>query len=318
MVWECPTFQFCEGGFARHYLPNRHYDGNLWSAFNNLSTGRNPDGIRKVLDTWYAILEQYATRDLSYSTDRLPAVSSLAKEFGKLKGDDAYCAGLWRSDIIRGLLWSAVYTRQEKRGLSGTSPTERNLNAVYTAPSWSWASLDPWPLEIKDAGFSRQVPESSKEGTFTAKVLNVTTQKSTSDPFGKVTGGTITLEAPFCYIAERGEKDKGEKKVSGVEKWIARSFNIEYTSKQWLDEYLVQHVGYPGQHFAAIILQESEVSSSRDFLFLESVQRAGENEIQLYRRIGQVTQYNRDYSAGGNKVISRGNWDLAWKEVTII
>lgn len=318
MVWECSTFQFCEGGFARHYLPNRYYDGNLWSEFKHLSTGRNRDGhleakhIHKVLDTWYDTIQQYSTRQLTRSTDRLPAISSLAKEFGRLKGDDTYCAGLWRSDIIKGLLWTPVYTKQIKRDLLGISPKERSPKKPYTGPSWSWASLDPWPLEIKHPKGCPDQPKNESESKYAARVLDITTQTSSSNSFGAVTNGSVTLEAPFCYIAGRQEEDDSGGKTSAVEKWIASSFKTEYTKGEWLHEFLVQHEGYPGQHFAAAILLEH--GSLRYFLFLESVQSASQSEIQHYRRIGLVVQsYDKE-----DRDMSIHNWGLARKEVTIV
>lgn len=77
---------------------------------------------------WDEIVEAYTDANLTKAEDKLVAISGLAKEiFNDTK--DAYYAGHWRKDFIRGLFW---YVQHPKR----TGIT------AYRAPSWSWASVD--------------------------------------------------------------------------------------------------------------------------------------------------------------------------------
>jgi hypothetical protein len=62
-------------------------------------------------------------------SDIFPAISGLASRLGRTLGDD-YVAGLWKRDLHRGLLWSAVSSTKRLQSLHR-----------YRAPSWSWASL---------------------------------------------------------------------------------------------------------------------------------------------------------------------------------
>jgi hypothetical protein len=64
------------------------------------------DGVRinELYRTWLALVAKYSTCELTYRGDTLPAVSGLAKSF-QFKLQDEYLAGIWRKDIIRGLLW---------------------------------------------------------------------------------------------------------------------------------------------------------------------------------------------------------------------
>ncbi|KID89009.1 heterokaryon incompatibility protein, partial [Metarhizium majus ARSEF 297] len=82
----------------------------------------------RTLSTWRELVKQYSKCDLTYTTDKLPALAGLAKAYQDTTGD-AYLAGLWRSFLLDQLDWR-VYT-----------PGGR-VSSQYRAPSWSWASVD--------------------------------------------------------------------------------------------------------------------------------------------------------------------------------
>lgn len=75
---------------------------------------------------WLHIVSEYMEREITYESDRLPAISGIAKEI-YLQENMIYKAGIWMSDLHRSLLWTA-----EGSGLKPSS---------YIAPTWSWASL---------------------------------------------------------------------------------------------------------------------------------------------------------------------------------
>ncbi|KAE9379674.1 HET-domain-containing protein, partial [Stipitochalara longipes BDJ] len=79
---------------------------------------------------WSSIIRDYSHRKLSVSSDIFPALEGLAREFNTHL-NDTYIAGLWKQDLLRGLLWR----------IEGSKPGELPLEATpYRAPSWSWAS----------------------------------------------------------------------------------------------------------------------------------------------------------------------------------
>ncbi|KAH0430921.1 hypothetical protein CcaCcLH18_07479 [Colletotrichum camelliae] len=82
-------------------------------------------------DKWQQIVMDYTKRVFTFEEDRLPGLSGLATDFKKNHRDDEdeYYAGLWKSNIIEDLCWSA-----------GTPPPA--IPTKYRAPSWSWASLE--------------------------------------------------------------------------------------------------------------------------------------------------------------------------------
>jgi hypothetical protein len=74
---------------------------------------------------WYKIVQEYSDRSLSSSSDKLPAIAGIAKVFEVVTGY-SYIAGLWREDILSGLLW------RRGRDSGDTSISDK-------LPSWSWA-----------------------------------------------------------------------------------------------------------------------------------------------------------------------------------
>ncbi|PVH67961.1 HET-domain-containing protein, partial [Cadophora sp. DSE1049] len=77
---------------------------------------------------WYSITRNYSARKLTFASDVLPALVGLATEFNRHLTDQ-YVAGLWRRDLLRGLLWTVQ------------DPERADEAKPYRAPSWSWASI---------------------------------------------------------------------------------------------------------------------------------------------------------------------------------
>ena len=53
---------------------------------------------------WEKVVEEITSRDITYWTDRLPALSGLAAKRQQATGDK-YLAGLWKSNLKIELLW---------------------------------------------------------------------------------------------------------------------------------------------------------------------------------------------------------------------
>jgi hypothetical protein len=103
---------------------------------------------RKITGWWYYMIggpenslteSGYTNRNLTYRSDKLPALSGLAHEVHKVIKCN-YLAGLWESHIGEGLLWRKVWTRGSRSpcfSIGQTFPLERG---DPQAPSWSWAA----------------------------------------------------------------------------------------------------------------------------------------------------------------------------------
>lgn len=97
---------------------------------------------------WYWLLTEFSRRSITHKTDKLPAISGLARVIKHAAGG-RYLAGLFENDLDRGLLWSVEATFDWNLETdSGLHTSGRKLGI---APYWSWASIDrPFHTETND------------------------------------------------------------------------------------------------------------------------------------------------------------------------
>ena len=81
------------------------------------------------LEVWSEVVREYSGKKLTKFSDKLIALAGLATDLGNSRATVDYLAGLWSYRLRRGLLW---------RRLPSSPPRQ----PYYTAPSWSWASVD--------------------------------------------------------------------------------------------------------------------------------------------------------------------------------
>ncbi|KAK5652004.1 hypothetical protein OQA88_10907 [Cercophora sp. LCS_1] len=92
----------------------------------------------EIRETWATILADYTEMDLSYCTDKLPAISAVAAEIGEKTGW-TYLAGMWKEDLFSELHWRCM--KQRLSGERLTLKPKKVADAGYLAPSWSWSSV---------------------------------------------------------------------------------------------------------------------------------------------------------------------------------
>ena len=76
---------------------------------------------------WTEVVKEYSRRELSHTTDKLPALAGIARRMHSLRVNDTYIAGLWRNTLCLDLLWHG---------------RRKSELATWQAPSWSWASIN--------------------------------------------------------------------------------------------------------------------------------------------------------------------------------
>jgi hypothetical protein len=133
MYWRCTESQLNEE--SPDYEDYNNY-GRMWSSRLNfqetfrLANGADSNKLSTsaCLTLWYALVNDFTGRKISVYTDRLLAISAIAKKVAT-KIEQSYMAGVWAQDLHRGLLWSSD-------GPGTYRPSD------YIAPSWSWAALE--------------------------------------------------------------------------------------------------------------------------------------------------------------------------------
>ena len=145
--WECSEHQACEvfpnsrpieatqSPWRRQEFPlrasNLLYDSRYRDATNK--HGRKPieppsihfKGLHRK---WLQVVEYFTLCALTFESDCFPAISGLAQYFQEALQDE-YLAGVWRNDILNGLLW---YYKPLK--------TERKLEVSRGMLVWAGAS----------------------------------------------------------------------------------------------------------------------------------------------------------------------------------
>jgi hypothetical protein len=139
----------------------------------------------KYYDRWLQLVQSYSKLELTYKTDRLPALSGIASHVAsKTKG--VYVAGLWRDDIAAGLLWY-VWPYQP-------------VAPKYIAPSWSWASTAAaWTLDTTRRRFVHLT------------IVDVQRELATSNPYGEILAASLTVSGPVKQCSTNQLVKKGHR-----------------------------------------------------------------------------------------------------------
>jgi hypothetical protein len=169
MLWQCEICEKCECTTLDRctYEKDREHHYSLQSM---LSYDKE-----EVYHAWtHKIISNYSKRVLTYESDKLPALAGAAQFFHE-KLQDEYLAGLWKGDFLSGLRWEP------------DSFTIKNQHpASYRAPSWSWVSTN-LGVNYPDSKFFKEF----------AEIIDVKCDTADGLPFGRVTGGYLTLKAPI-------------------------------------------------------------------------------------------------------------------------
>ncbi|RGP68537.1 het domain-containing [Fusarium sporotrichioides] len=159
IIWECRELSARESIYSCPARQSEEFRGKVVSSFQTVSVTRNgpKNFLRTTSDSsgdqkttsgqtsggashqtpqgqlyrqWYEIVTQYSQKNLTRSEDRLPAIWALAQKFQEMTGDE-YFSGLWKNDILTGLLFKRFQPRPECR-----------TKQTRCGPSWSWASTE--------------------------------------------------------------------------------------------------------------------------------------------------------------------------------
>lgn len=135
-------------------------------------------------DQWRMIVKAYTQRQLTFASDKLPAIGGAASSMPQAKRS-TYLAGLWRETLLLDLLWQVMP--------GGTHLALTYPGTEQTVPSWSWASIDrgvTWnPL---------------KSPQLLAEVVAAESTIVGANPYGQVAAGRIKP----CHISTSRQKNE--------------------------------------------------------------------------------------------------------------
>ncbi|KAH8896330.1 HET-domain-containing protein, partial [Thozetella sp. PMI_491] len=144
--WLCDSLTDVEHGFVKEHYEN--INPPLLAPRLNPEPAKNPlenSGSifslyhhsrerERSFSRWASMVNAFSRRKLTRESDKLPALSGIAREIHLETGDE-YLAGLWRKDLSHHLLWNLDVIFAGK-GAEWRRPLS------YRAPSWSWAAIE--------------------------------------------------------------------------------------------------------------------------------------------------------------------------------
>ena len=172
MFWECCESkahdQYGDLGLGEHMGPCRTKETLL-----SIARARRSRHLCPV--EWFHFIRMYSFAGFTDPSDRLIALSSVARAAQPIMGGHEYCAGLWRNDPVCGLMWHCR---------SPLPKLKREYGAV--APTWSWASVEG-SIDFSALGLETF-------GTALVNVLNIQlTPVLETNPYGNLREGTLKL-----------------------------------------------------------------------------------------------------------------------------
>lgn len=184
LFWECMSDHKCEcDGIGFHDAWGEIPLAAPKVMYEDALSPDLPDECRPyyLARTWRTAVMHYTELQLTKMSDRLPALSGIARHTaGWMKS--RYLAGLWEKSLLDDLLWI-------------TYNPEKPRHQEWRAPSWSWASIDT-SVNYND-GFDYWDNElwrwEKPNCTYFTKVESC---ECTPQGFGALKSGTLRLSGP--------------------------------------------------------------------------------------------------------------------------
>jgi hypothetical protein len=193
LIWECSVETFCECGLM---------DTNYVKL--NLMHDMESADRKKLAVLWRASVEQYSRLSLTIESDKLPALSGLARKLMQRRTGVQYLAGLWEDSLLEDLLWFSADTF-----LNNVDIPHLALNR---APSWSWVVMNSriifatGPYWSEPTTFSNPTRYMNFSRIY-VKNYSAHCELASLDETGEVRSGILTIDGNLFEATLRSRKD---------------------------------------------------------------------------------------------------------------
>lgn len=177
ILWECRVHGACEKyprKLPAQLTPESDNKANFnYHKYLQTPASRNDGRYAHCYGLWDEVVRSYTHTTLTNSSDKMIAISGIAKSFAIILGD-IYVVGMWRGHLHQGLMWKSWGF-----GHMRTRPTD------YRAPTWSWASIEG-PVDY--------VGQYYRTSAFRVHIKDVVLVHETEDTTGQVRRGHLDLQ----------------------------------------------------------------------------------------------------------------------------
>ncbi|PMD39428.1 HET-domain-containing protein [Hyaloscypha variabilis F] len=201
VYWECITITASE----RHPShPEKSFEAQFGTMKQLLKQIQLPLKVStenqfssELFTEYYDFIQHYTQREFTIATDKLPALSGIVQSVyehlnPQVSFQESYLAGLWRQDLLAGLLW-------EVRPIDETGRF-RNPDLRPKAPSWSWSSVD------EEVVYMNARPPGDYLSHFSAQVVAADVVLTGVNPAGAVNSGRLVLKGALKRAFEEGDE----------------------------------------------------------------------------------------------------------------
>ncbi|KAF2184177.1 hypothetical protein K469DRAFT_783931, partial [Zopfia rhizophila CBS 207.26] len=211
MTWYCQAGSLVEGqediSKTHESQLNEPWQSYYSTLIGNTAASQNSGDELDNLHLWRSIITGYSSRSMSQESDKLPAISAIARTIQPSIGGSLVCVG--EQFLAAKLTWTTCTTHQTLEGALRILKFQKP--SKYRAPSWPWAAVDgniifdSWIYDYASGTQNAGKASSNyswflrhlKEIETAAEVLECSIDLAGIDPFGQVTGGHIKLRAPL-------------------------------------------------------------------------------------------------------------------------
>ncbi|KAL5319094.1 hypothetical protein ACEPPN_014164 [Leptodophora sp. 'Broadleaf-Isolate-01'] len=239
-----------------------------------------------VIRYWRQMVHEYSKLNLSFPTDRLPALAGLARQMAGIRSD-RYLAGLWEDSFLQDMLWSRhggpiIPYEESYKPENALKKFDRRTYTITDskrgAPTWSWARLRG-PVDFRH---SKLLPSSKGVccSLIEAKCVNDGT-----DIFGRVLSGYIRLHGTLVPVTYEIELTShivdidfpNPERVQDTKRLIK---NKQSGGVSEVDLDYILHEGFPSLYFLPVVFSAEAKSGL--------VLRKYEGFDKVFERVGVV------------------------------
>jgi hypothetical protein len=171
--FECAESSSCECGAIEKLLQLSVSDKDRKNLIYQGKTSRIGYNDRAF---WMLVVSIFTQLDLSFGSDRLPAIAGVAKDFQERQlraGSPVgpYLAGMWSNNLVNEMLWDSTDNRPRP--------------STYIAPTWSWACIP--------GGVVYYVQRSRQWIAEHFKILEAQTTSISGNPMDEIKGGHLRV-----------------------------------------------------------------------------------------------------------------------------
>ncbi|XMA07511.1 hypothetical protein WAI453_000302 [Rhynchosporium graminicola] len=169
-----------------------------------------------IYQEWSEAVELYVLRKITFPGDRLPALSGLAEATKDVLSDrfsqEKYVGGIWLYDLPRQLVWttsmkhfhSSKHMELYQKRIAESPSRKRRIRPpeLYTAPTWSWASMYETPVSWGMMNWNEWGGDWIK-----LTLKNTHWNPSSSNPYGNLSSASLCVQGMLLSVFVSGKDD---------------------------------------------------------------------------------------------------------------